>query len=91
MNADRWKVVKGLFQRALKLPPYDWAAYLDRVSAGDEDLRRDVASLLAEHDPNAAPLLSPLASGDVTLELERLRLSEYPTDESTAPEEPTDG
>ena len=79
MTGDRWKVVKGLFYRAIKLPPHEWGAYLDLVSAGDEGLRRDVASLLAEHEPDARPLLAPLSSEDVTLQLGRPP-SEEPTD-----------
>ena len=51
MNADRWKLTKGLFQRAILLPPEEWPAYLDAVCAGDRELRGQVASLLAEHVP----------------------------------------
>jgi hypothetical protein len=54
MSDDRWKMVKGLFQRALALEPDHWHAYLDRVCAGDAALRDEVASLLAEHDPRPA-------------------------------------
>ena len=66
MSADRWRMVKGIFHRALKLPQEQWPAYLDRVSAGDAELRREVASLLAEHDPGAVSLLDALSSQEVT-------------------------
>jgi hypothetical protein len=90
MSLDRWKVVKGLFQRAIKLSPNDWSAYLDSVCAGDEVLRRDVASLLAEHEPDARPLLRPCSSDEVTLRAVQLRSSEQTVGQDTAPEEPTD-
>jgi hypothetical protein len=90
MNPDRWKVVKGLFQRAIKLPPYDWSGYLDRVCAGDDDLREEVAALLTEHEPGAGPLLRPLASDDVTLRNLSLRSTDDTLEQSVAPEEPSD-
>ena len=86
MSADRWRMVKGLFSRALKLAPDEWPAYLDRVSAGDAELRREVASLLAEHEPDATSLLGAFSSEDVTLRFERLS----GTATAAEPEEPTD-
>ena len=67
MTADRWKMIKWLFQRGLDVPPAEWPAYLDTVCAGDASLRREVASLLAEHDPSATEIfqrheISALAS-----------------------------
>ena len=91
MSADRWKVVKGLFQRAIKLPPEQWCDYLDGVCAGDESLRRDVASLLAEHEPGARSLLTRLSSEEITLRLVRMRSSDRPAEAADAAEEPTDG
>src|SRR6185436_5917023 len=39
-----------VFTEALKLPPRERAAFLDRVCAGDEKLRRKVEALLRAHD-----------------------------------------
>jgi hypothetical protein len=62
MNADRWKLTKGLFQRAIQLPPEQWPAYLDAVCAGDRELHGQVASLLAEHVPSDGALRVRLSS-----------------------------
>ena len=91
MNADRWRVVKGLFQRAIQLPEGDWPAYLDSVSAGDEELRRDVASLLSEHVTGAPPSLTPVSSEEVTLRLATVRPSDEVSEISAVPGEPIDG
>ena len=71
MNADRWKVVKGLFQRTILLPSDEWSAYLDRLAAGDDDLRMEVASLLTEHEPDQRTLLTQPSSQEITLRLAR--------------------
>jgi hypothetical protein len=75
MNRDRWRVVKGLFQRALRLPPAQWPEFLDRVCVGDAGLREDVASLLEEHEPGAVSLLG---SADRLVGAERERLAREP-------------
>ncbi len=46
--ADRWRQVEELFHRALEREEPDRSAFLDEACAGDEALRRDVESLLAE-------------------------------------------
>ena len=56
MSTDRWRMVKGLFQRALSLPPSEWDDYLDRVCVGDADLRTSVAELLSEHQNDSGLL-----------------------------------
>jgi len=57
VSNDRWKLVKGIFQRALARPSEEWAAYLDSVCAMDDALRIEVATLLGEHEPAARGLL----------------------------------
>ena len=42
-----WERVRILFHEALDQPPEDRAAFLQRECAGDDDLRREVESLLA--------------------------------------------
>jgi serine/threonine protein kinase/Tol biopolymer transport system component len=43
----RWQRVKALFQAALERPETERAAFLEGVTGGDEDVRREVESLLA--------------------------------------------
>jgi serine/threonine protein kinase/tetratricopeptide (TPR) repeat protein len=45
-----WEKVRSIFQAAGELPPEEWAAYLDKACAGDEDVRQEVESLLASHE-----------------------------------------
>lgn len=49
MNADRWQQVDRLLDEVLALPPNERSDYLTRASDGDEELRREVASLLRAH------------------------------------------
>jgi hypothetical protein len=88
MSSDRWRVVKGLFYRAIKLPPEAWPDYLDLVTAGDNDLRSEVASLLAEHDPEAASRRPPLPSDALTVRSASVD-SAAPEPRLDVPEEPT--
>jgi tetratricopeptide (TPR) repeat protein len=53
MNPERWEAVGELFEQALSLPVGERTACIDRASNGDDELRREVISLLANH--KAAP------------------------------------
>jgi eukaryotic-like serine/threonine-protein kinase len=53
MNPGRWEAVGELFERAISLPAGERTACVDRASDGDDELRREVISLLASH--KAAP------------------------------------
>jgi hypothetical protein len=55
-DPDRELVV---FTQALKVPVHERAAYLERVCAGDEHLRRTVEALLRAHDRLGAFLEEP--------------------------------
>jgi serine/threonine protein kinase len=46
-DAERWRVVESLFDAALQRPPADRGGYLREACANDQDLRREVESLLA--------------------------------------------
>jgi eukaryotic-like serine/threonine-protein kinase len=48
MNAERWQVIGDLFEQALPLPAGERTALLDACGVDDE-LRREVVSLLASH------------------------------------------
>jgi serine/threonine protein kinase len=57
MTADRWRRVEDLCHEALARAPEDRAAFLSKACAGDDELRREVESLLA-HEPKAAGFMS---------------------------------
>ncbi len=47
MNSERWQEIERLYYTVLEREPDERAAFLESVCAGDEDLRREVVSLLA--------------------------------------------
>jgi len=46
MNAERWRQIERLYHGALERPAIERPAFLAEASAGDEQLRREVAQLL---------------------------------------------
>jgi serine/threonine-protein kinase len=50
MAPERWQQIEKLYHDALELAPEYRLAFLDRACAGDDELRREVESLLASHD-----------------------------------------
>jgi hypothetical protein len=55
-SPDRWATVERLYHAALAQPVGDRAAFLAKACAGDEELRREVESLLAQDDSGDAGL-----------------------------------
>ena len=53
MNRERWRQVDRIFEFALERPPDERAAYLNEVCDGDEELRREVESLIAHDRPES--------------------------------------
>jgi tetratricopeptide (TPR) repeat protein len=49
MNPARWQAVGELFEKAVSLPPEERTVCVERATAGDDELRREVLSLLASH------------------------------------------
>jgi RIO-like serine/threonine protein kinase len=47
MNPERWRQLEGLYQAAWERDAAERAAFLDEACVGDEELRREVESLLA--------------------------------------------
>jgi hypothetical protein len=47
MNAERWDQLSDLFAQAVERPLSERQIFLDRVCQGDEDLKRELESLLA--------------------------------------------
>ena len=59
MKSDRWKQIEKLYYTASKLDVRRRAGFLDRVCAGDMELRREVASLLASAAEAGSFLATP--------------------------------
>jgi serine/threonine protein kinase len=49
MTPERWKQVESVFEQALEVPAADRAEFFKRKCKGDEELRREVESLLDSH------------------------------------------
>ena len=77
MNPGRWKKAFDLFESAVERPPQERAAFLDESCHGDEDMRREVESLLTSHERaenfievpafKAAPELMPNNTSDALI------------------------
>ena len=52
MDSQRWQRVSDLFEAALECAPGERSDLLARDAGGDEELREEVESLLATHDPD---------------------------------------
>src|SRR5262245_37314278 len=52
MTAERWRQIESLFVEAVECPLPERQNFLDRVCQGDEDLRRELESLLACDAPD---------------------------------------
>lgn len=50
MKTERWKKAFDLFQSAIERAPEERAAFLDESCHDDEDMRREVESLLTSHE-----------------------------------------
>jgi serine/threonine protein kinase/Tfp pilus assembly protein PilF len=64
MTPDRWQKAKGLFEAVLKRSPDDRLRFLDENDDGDEAVRSEVESLLANSE-DAAGFLEKPAVGEV--------------------------
>jgi tetratricopeptide (TPR) repeat protein len=62
MKPERWRRIEELFRTAIDRPADERDAYLTRVCGGDEDLRREVLSLL-ERDTDEDFIRDPIKSG----------------------------
>jgi serine/threonine-protein kinase len=50
MTPERWQQIKELFNSALEQELDERCSFLTDACAGDEDLRREVSSLLSSHE-----------------------------------------
>jgi len=81
LTPERWAQIRQIFDGALERSEVDRAAYLRVVCARDDDLRREVESLLASHDSAGDFLDKPAASfsgATQTLNSSGIDLQEYP-------------
>ncbi|MFN7943903.1 MAG: protein kinase [Blastocatellia bacterium] len=60
MTSERWKQIEELYHAALEREPGARAAYLAAACAGDEELRREVVSLLGYDDKSDILIESPV-------------------------------
>src|SRR2546422_6866920 len=61
MKPERWKQVDELLEAALECPATERASFLDRACSGDEELRRELESLLISDEQTGAFIESPPA------------------------------
>ena len=59
MTPERWQQVNELFQSAAERTPEERTTFLQTACQGDEDLRREVESLIASHESAANFIESP--------------------------------
>lgn len=85
MTPERWAQIRQIFDGALERPDVDRAAYLRVVCARDDQLRREVESLLSSHesagdflDKPAAHIAGAISGTTRTLVSSSVELPEYP-------------
>src|SRR3954463_49416 len=59
MTPERWRKVDEIFQAALELKPDERTAFLDNSCAGDEELRREVESLISSDEQGLSFIDAP--------------------------------
>lgn len=90
MTPERWAQIRQIFDGALERSEVDRAAYLRVVCARDDELRREVESLLASHDSAGTFLDKPAASiSEMTQTLisSGVELPDYPPGHRVGPYE----
>ena len=76
MTPERYQQIGDLYHAALEIDAVERAAFLERECAADEDLRREVESLIASHEQSADFIAIPAIS--VAAELLAAREAEGP-------------
>jgi serine/threonine protein kinase len=90
LTPERWAQIRQIFDGALERSEVDRAAYLRVVCARDDELRREVESLLASHDSAGTFLDKPAASVSgmtQTLISSGVELPDYPPGHRVGPYE----
>src|ERR1041385_4054781 len=52
MTLERWRQIESLFVQVVERPPLEREPFLDQVCRGDDELRRELESLLACDAPD---------------------------------------
>src|SRR5262245_37533234 len=60
MNPERWKQIEGIYHAALEREPGERGTFLDQACTGDEELRREVTSLLDYDNKPASFIEAPV-------------------------------
>src|SRR5262249_59770722 len=79
-NAERWRQIEKLYYGARKCEASRRAAFLDQFCAGDEELRREVESLLASDAQAGAFLATPalkVAADEIAAEQDQSLLGRH--------------
>ncbi len=76
MTPERWRAVDAVLRAALACDPARRDGFVADACAGDEELRREVASRLAAHDPAADDFLERPAVGGLDATVTRRPLAE---------------
>ena len=68
MDPERWRQVEEVYHTALEFEPKARAAFLETACEGDQELRREVESLIAQGDSDSrGPIDRPAWAHDVSL------------------------
>jgi len=71
MKPERWNQIESIFHKALEADEGRRGAVIEESCAGDEELRREVESLLAHHSDSASFIERPAFAGQVTTSSDR--------------------
>ena len=63
MNPARWQRLKSAFDEVLQLDPSQRPSYIDEICASDQELRKEIESLLAAHEQLSDVFLNTPAAG----------------------------
>ena len=63
MRPERWKLVEQILEAALEKAPDARSAYIAQACRGDEDLRREVETLIKAYDQAGSFIEAPLLAG----------------------------
>ena len=59
MKSERWSKIESIFHKALEADEIQRDSVIEESCAGDEELRREVESLLAHHSDSASFIEKP--------------------------------
>lgn len=69
MTPDLWQQIKDTFHAALERAPSERAAFLEKVCAGDDLLRREIESLIQAYEQTGKFVDAPLTKNWLTWRL----------------------